>query len=214
MRIPALSVLLAATLQLLGSAASATSFSFSGVFLGDDGVQLFSITADGVSNVTIRTYGYAGGVQADSNIVSSGGFDPMLYVFDSSGAILAFNDDGIGVPADPDTGATFDAMLSQVLPAGSYTVALIQFNNFAVGPNLSNGFVETGNPSFTGLLGGCSNGQFCDTSGVSPFDNRSNEWALDILDVDAAVAIPEPGTLLLLGSGVAGFALFRRSPKS
>jgi hypothetical protein len=213
MRIHALSVLLAAVLQVLASGAAATSFSFTGSFLGDDSVELFSLTADGASTVTIRTYGYGGGVQADSNVVSSGGFDPMLYVFDSTGAIVAFNDDGSGALTDPNTLQAYDAEVSLVLPVGTYTVAIVQYNNFAVGPNLSNGFTEAGNPNFTGALAGCTNGQFCDVSGVSPYDSRTNEWALDILDVDSAVLVPEPSTMLLLGSCLAGLALFRRSPE-
>lgn len=184
-----------------------TDFSFTGTFGGDDDVQLFFFTADGASSVTLRTYGYAGGVQADGNVVSAGGFDPILSLFDSTGSLIAENDDGFG-PADPSTGASFDAEFSQVLAAGSYAVAISQYDNFAIGPDLSDGFALTGDPFFT-AFNGCSNGQFCDVSGVSPFDNRTNEWALDILNVETAV-IPEPSTGLLVLMGLVGLRVPRR----
>jgi hypothetical protein len=90
--------------------------------------------------------------------------------------------------------------------AGTYTVAISQFDNFAVGPNLSNGFLQS-NPNFTAIY--CSNGQFCDVTG----NNRTSAWAFDILNVDTA-AVPEPMTIL--GSAIAlgfGTLLKRRFAK-
>ncbi len=185
--------------------AAPINFSFTGAFGADDDVQLFNFTANGASIVTLRTYSYAGGVQADGNVVSAGGFDPILALFDSAGNLVDQNDDGTGVPVDPNTGEAFDTELILLLGAGDYMVAIMQYDNFATGPAFGNGFDQTGNPFFTALLGGCSNEQFCDVSGADPFNNRTNAWAFDILDVEnAAPTVPVPAAVWLFGSGLMG----------
>lgn len=185
-------------------AANAATFSFTGTFGADDDVQLFNFSVGAASNVTLRTSSYAGGVQADGNVVAAGGFDPILALFDSSGALIGQNDDGLcsQAPADPSTGQCWDTFLAASLATGAYTVAVMQYDNFAFGPNLSNGFVRTGNPFFTAGLGACTNGQFCDVSGA----NRANNWAFDILNVETAsipneVPLPAAAWLFLAGAG-------------
>jgi hypothetical protein len=197
--------------------ASALDFSFTGAFGLDEDVQLFTFTADGVSAVTLRSYSYAGGTQADGNIVPTGGFDPILNLFDSTGALILQQDDDLQDNAicdgssDPNTGECWDVFSVQVLPAGNYTVALTQYDNYANGPNLSDGFLEAGQGNFTGALAGCSNGSFCDVSGDAPFDNRTNEWAFDILGVQTAVPEPTTATLVALGLGALGMIRRRRA---
>lgn len=192
----------------------ATNLSFTGTFTADDDVQLFNFTTDGTSSVTLRTYSYAGGVQADGNVVSGGGFDPILALFDSAGNLIAeVDDDSSGTVAeDPNTMSSFDTLLSGVLAAGDYTVAVVQFDNFANGPTLSDGFVMQGDPFFTALTGGCSNGQFCDVNSA----NRSNEWAFDILNVVGAtqVPIPIPAAIWLFGTGLLGLVGIARRKKT
>ena len=220
-------------LLLLGSASAcalgfsistdllAANLSFTGLLSADDDVQLFNFTSDGASLVTLRTYSYAGGVQADGNVVSAGGFDPILALFDSAGNYINQNDDDEtdAVAFDPNTGQAWDALFSEVLAAGDYTVAIMQFDNFANGPTLSDGFSQQGNPFFTATFG-CSNGQFCDISEFDPFNNRTNEWAFDILSVvegdivPAPAPVPVPAAAWLFGSGLLGLIGISRCKKT
>jgi len=200
-------------LALAAPAAHAASFSFTGTFGQDDDVQLFNFSVGATSDVTLRSYSYAGGTMADGTVISSGGFDPILALFDSTGALLEQNDDGAGVPVDPATGSAFDTMLSRSLAPGDYTVSVMQFNNFATGPTLGDGFDREGEGNFTATDWPCAASAFCDVNG----DSRSNEWAFDILNVDTAgtppeAPIPLPATLPLMAAalGGLGFAARRR----
>lgn len=197
---------------------SAANISFRGTIASDDGVQLFTFNLASTANISVRTFSYAGGTNSTGSAIPEGGFDPYVALFNNAGLLLADNDDAPGVPSSPVTFSAFDAFLVQTLSAGTYTLALTQFDNFAVGPNLSDGFLESGAPRFTSAFG-CSNGAFCDINGF----NRTNAWAIDFLNVASATGpgdpsnpIPEPSSLALLTAGMAaaGVSLLRRKVTS
>lgn len=196
---------------LAASLASAANFSFQGTLTRDDEVQLFTFSVGSTSAVTLRTWSYAGGVNAAGTTIARGGFDPILALFNSSGVLIDQNDDGgAAVPADSVTGENFDTFLQSSLSPGTYTVSVMQYDNFANGPNLSDGFGDTGNPTFTSAFG-CSNGRFCDVDA----SNRTGAWAFDILGVDTASVppppisgVPEPATVSMMIAGLGLVALF------
>ena len=157
----------------------AANVSFTGALTGDNDVALFAFTLAADSDVTLRTWSYGGGVNAAGSVIAAGGFDPIVSLFYGSGSsalLIGANDDGLSVAPDS---------LLQVLAliSGTYTVALTQANNFANGPTLGDGFL------------GYSN--------APGFDGRSGAWALDILGVDSAAAVPEPASLALAMLGLA-----------
>jgi hypothetical protein len=198
------SLLGAIALILASSSAFAANFSFTGNLANDDDVQLFSFTLASPATVTLRTWGYAGGTNAAGNLISNGGFDPILAVFDSGGLLIGLNDEDISVvPADPVSAARFDSYLQLALGAGSYSVALGQFANFPQGPNLSDGFLGSRTSSFRDALG----------------NFRTSAWAFDVLNVDQVSlpptrGVPDAGssvTLFLLAAGaLAGMRQARR----
>jgi hypothetical protein len=195
MTIPNLSkALTALVIGVLGitSSAKAADFSFRGNFPADDTVQFFNFTVNTGSDITLRSLSYAGGTQADGTVISRGGFDPILSLFDAStGTRIAQNDDGdaSNVGIDPVTEQTYDTFLQTSVNPGQYTVAVSQYNNFA-GDNLSDPFFKAGQRNFTATFEGCSASQFCDATG----DSRTNFWAFDILNVNLATA-PQPVSL-------------------
>jgi hypothetical protein len=191
--------------------ASAGSFSYTGSFVTDDQIQELLFSLSSASTVTAVTYGYAGGTNQAGASIAQGGFDPWLSIFDSSGVLIATDDNGTcgQVPTDSVTGACFDSYLSQPLAAGNYTLVLSQSDNSPFGGNLSDGYTRTGQTDFTSSFG-CSNGEFCDINA----DNRTPNWAVDIDNVTSSSlpggAAPEPATFLLLGGGFAGILMLRR----
>jgi MYXO-CTERM domain-containing protein len=174
-------------------AALAADVSFTGNLAHDDEVQLFSFTLAADADVTLRTWSYAGGVNAAGSLIASGGFDPIVSLFSGAGGaalLIGANDDGAGVAVDPSTGSAYDSLLEVLaLPAGTYTVALTEFANSANAPTLGDGFSG---------------------SGVQGFDGRTAAWALDIVGVDAASRIPEPTSLALALFGLAAAGAARR----
>ena len=93
------------------------------------------------------------------------------------------------------------------LTPGDYTVSIMDYANFAIGPTLGAGF--------TG--GALTGGTYLDATE----HNRDSHWAFDILGVEAATnptaqptdgtpAVPEPSSIVLLGSGLLGVANLAR----
>ncbi len=205
---------------LLATAASAANISFTGVFSGDDQLEVFLFTAP-TAGFTARTWSYAGGTNAANQPISAGGFDPVLSLFNATGGLVAgsllvaANDDGAGVATDPSTGNAFDSLLaiSTLSPGNTYPLVLSESDNLAFGPTYGDGFSQTGNGNFTPGEFGCGGtAPFCD-AGV---DQRNGTWAVDIdgvgsaQDITAGGTTPEPGPALLLSAGLAGLAVLRR----
>ena len=196
---------LAAALALAGAslAANAASFTLSGNITRDDQITFLNLVLDTAGTVLVTSLGYAGGIDTLGQMQARGGFDSMLFLYNSSGTLVAQSDDGVGVPADPTTGLAADAAFSIALAAGSYTLALTQYDNFALG-NLSAGFSQAGAGNFTPSMSPtCTATSFCDWSGAS----RNGHWVLAITGVSA---VPEPSGLGLMLAGLAGAAWLRR----
>ncbi len=167
------------------------NFSFTGNLANDDDVQLFNFTVGTTSNVTLRTWSYAGGINADGVVIPDGGFDPILALFNSAGTLIDENDDGspTEVSADPTTGEFYDSFLTTTLSPGDYTVSVAQFSNFAIGPTLSDGFAGSARVNFEG---------------------RTDFWAFDVLGVDQATVVPIPAAIWLFGAGLFGLIGVRK----
>jgi len=179
----------------------ATPVSYTGTFTADDEVQLFQFQVETTGLVTLRTYGYAGGVDASGTTIAAGGFDPVLTLYDSTGMFLETNDDGpCGVVGqDETTGNCFDAYMNLTLAAGSYTVALTEADNLPLG-DLPDSFSQVGNGDFScpEFLG--EQGAFCD---ASP-SQRDGSYEVDIdTPVPSTSPAPEPPAWVLLLTGCA-----------
>lgn len=212
--------LLALVSCLFTGMATAASFSFTGQLTQDDQFQVFLFTAPS-TNVLLRTWGYAGGVNGAGSTILAGGFDPVLSLFDATGGLSAgsllvdSNNDGAGVATDLITGNAFDSLLHlTTLNIGhTYALVLTQNDNLANGPTYGDGFTRTGQGNFTAGAFGCiGRNPFCDATPAQ----RNGSWAVDISGVGSASlnggtgAVPEPGSMLLLFTGAGALALLRR----
>ena len=169
----------------------AATVSFSGSFLQDDQVATYSLMLAAPATVTVQSNSYA-----------SGGFSPVLSLFeDGSNGLLLNRDNGVDH-------ASGDADLTASLAAGSYMLALTQYDNLAAGPRLSNGFLRQGDTGFTrefGISGAM--GPFLDIDG----DHRSGAYTLIFSNVTSAAEVPEPRAIALLSIGIAALAIGRRN---
>jgi hypothetical protein len=197
------------TLGLTGSLPSAAaSLGFTGNLAQDDSVALFGFAVAAPGSVTLRSFSYAGGINGAGATIAAGGFDPTVSLFDAGGLLLLAQDDATpecdGVANDPVTNDCFDINIVTDLAAGNYLVAVTQFNNAALGPDLAAGFSKSG-ASFTAEFG-CAAGQFCDVSAES----RTSFWAVDVSGDNVQAVVPAPATGLLLGTALAGLRVTRR----
>jgi hypothetical protein len=194
--------LLLCSSQAVSADATLANFSFTGSFANDSDVQFFdfSIAADS-STVLIDTLSLNGGTNVASQVITGGGFNPYLSLWEQSSGNWVF---GTG-----DKDITHEAVISNAssypygtLLAGNYILALSQYDNVAAGPNLSEGFAaDLGQASFAGTPFTLNGG------------GGSGHWALDINNVDSASlrAVPLPGAIGFMVSGLLGMAaLIRR----
>jgi hypothetical protein len=144
----------------------------------------------------------------------------MLGIWDSTGALIQFQDDGSNVGSTLSNSVsydhgTWDSYFTQLLTPGNYIATVSQYDNFNAGSNLTNGFTHDGQPNFTFVnnFGGATQPLF---NGVwDTNDPRTPNWAFHILNVDqASVSVPEPASWLLLGAGLAGIAAWRRKQRA
>jgi hypothetical protein len=190
-----------------------SNFSFEGIFLTDDQVELFDFTLTAPETVTFQTWGYGGGTNAAHTIVQPDGFESLLTWFGSDGSYI--NNSSTCGAGNTYQGACLDAFGQIPLTAGTYTLALTQSGNFAncaagFPGDLGCGFSEAGLGNYTpGTTGdpGCT--AFCGTFGTQ----EDGHWAVDILNVNSASipgSTPEPATVLLGGCGLALIGLAKR----
>jgi hypothetical protein len=169
----------------------AGSISFTGSLATGDDVFTTTLNIPSVSDLTIQTWGYAGGTDAAGQTIVEGGFDPAVALFAGGGSgatLFDFNDDGTCPPGNFDSvsGACLDSSLSEIgLLPGTYTLVLMVSPNSPNGPTLADGF--TGGGDFVDVFGNL----------------RASNFAVDAV-ITADAAVPEPGSIGLLGVGCLG----------
>lgn len=201
MKLHAIAALLALCASV--SSASAATMSYTGQFTYDNDVKLIEFTVGALSTVGLRTWSYAGGVNAAGQTIARGGFDPIVALFDASGALIGEQDDSScgKVAADAVTRQCWDINFMIQLAAGNYTASIQQYNNYNAGPNLADGFYYQ-DAQYQNFRNG-----FVDEMDVK----RNGLWAFDILNLEpAAAAVPEPASLGLIGAALLGMTALRR----
>ena len=157
------------------SPTKALDFDFNGTFSDDNDVGLAMFTVSSASTVTIFTSSWL-----------TGGFDPFLTLWDSSGNFMQEQDDSVGGSAISNAVSynygSWDSFFTIALNPGTYTVSITQFNNSAVGTNLSSGFQHDSNPNFTFDYGWGTQPYF---NGIlNNNDARTGNWAMHIIHVN------------------------------
>jgi hypothetical protein len=167
------------------SVAPAITISFNGNFNQDDDVVLFQYSVQNTGLVTVATTSFV-----------TGGFSPILTVFDEFGMFLFEN---VGYSNSPSS----DASLQWNSVAGAlYTVALTQYDNQAnasqTNGNISEGFVRDGQGNFTAQSPFNPDDPFGSFQLPGP-EQRTSAWAIEFSSADPTLeaSIPEPSTAAL-----------------
>jgi len=194
-------VALWAVLALAGTA-HAADFDFSGTFSKDNDIGKFDFTVGAPSALTIFSSSWV-----------TGGFDPILTLWDAAGNFISEQDDIHAVGAAVSNGTSYnygvwDSYLSVILPAGNYFVTVAQYDNFANGPTFADGFLQDAEPHFTLVNGWGTQPNFNGTQDL--LDSRTGDFAFHIVGVQSS-SVPDGGSsFALLSLALAGLAGVRK----
>jgi len=182
----------------------AADFSFSGAFQQDDERRNFTVTLSKSAVISVRTLSFGGGPNAAGAVVTPGGFDPTLSIFNGSGSLVAVNRDaGCGSASrEPITSYCWDSRIDASLTPGTYQVVLTESENLPLGPTVSIPFVYDGTGNFTASPSGSPSNGFWDYS----LHRRTGSFSLDIRNVDSASLgfVPHVTALTNSASNLAG----------
>lgn len=190
---------------------TAETISLTGMLLNPEDTVSIDLTLGTPGTLTLQTYGFGGGTNADGSTISPGGFDPFVGLFSDTarGAlfvggtsdILSNYSSGCPPAGTVTTGAVPNqcgdvSLIFGAVTAGSYTLLLTDGEYlptavFESSPALlSDGFTDLS----AGVFQTCYDAANCNTDTAN--------WALDI-SAPAGTFSPEPSSLALAGLGLA-----------
>jgi PEP-CTERM motif len=157
---------------------------------------------NGSADEDMFTFSISAPVLFSANTQGSG-FDTQLFLFRANGLGALANDDGggaFGLLSNLPAG-------SLVLGPGTYHLAISSFDNDPVSPG---GLIFPSTP-FGGVFGptGPGGGQ-----AISGWTNNGGSSGAYQINLTAATPVPEPTSMLLLGSGLLGLAARHRSRRA